>query len=160
MKNSLKKNTKTSKSIIKSKPGRIFLIILLLTLIYPVWSFFQLQETGGGLDVNEELLGSIQSYLVSIWVSWLVFVSFSVYWKWTRKVNSLFYFTYCFLFLAFAILGIYIQDVDISRASGVMSVGNYPVLTMMVLKHFITSVVLTAFLQISSWWFTRRWHRR
>jgi hypothetical protein len=64
------------------------------------------------------------------------------------------------LFLAFAILGIYIQDVDISRASGVMSVGNYPVLTMMVLKHFITSVVLTAFLQISSWWFTRRWHRR
>ncbi|MDT0689017.1 hypothetical protein RM549_04425 [Salegentibacter sp. F188] len=162
MMNSSKRNTKTSNNTIKSKPGRILLILLLLTLIYPVWSYFQLQDIEGETAVNEYLLNSIQNYLVSIWISWLVFVGISVFWKWTREENIFFYFTYGFLLLAWAVLGVYVQDVNYSgsNASGGMAVGNYPVMTMMVLQHFVASVVLTIFLQISSWWFTRRWHRR
>ncbi|MDT0648496.1 hypothetical protein RM545_17545, partial [Zunongwangia sp. F260] len=80
--------------------------------------------------------------------------------KWTTEENFLFYITYGFLVVAFGVLGLYIQDIPNNFYSNAINVGDYPILTFLILQHFIASVVLTAFLQISSWWFTRRWHRR
>ncbi|MDT0643924.1 hypothetical protein RM553_13885 [Zunongwangia sp. F363] len=156
MKNSLKRSTKASKSIVKSKTGRIFLIILLVLLCYPVYSIIKLQSADA-----DNFIQSFQSSLLSFWGVWIIMVSFAVYWKWTRQENILFYITYGYLLLAVVVLLLLVQDTPVGVEDNIGPAGEYPLMNnFLVLQHFLGMAFLTAFLQICVWWFTRRWHRR
>ena len=96
----------------------------------------------------------------SIWISWLILVSLAIYYKWTRKRNLLFYLTYAFLFVAFAVFGIYVQKlVNVFEVPSNFE-DSYTLGVFSAFQNILVSGVLTGFLQAAVWWFTRRWHRR
>ena len=78
--------------------------LFLAVLLYPIFSLFKVVGDLNGAEL-QEALDSVLHYQISIWVSWLVLVSASVYFKWTRQKNFFFFFTYAFLVVAFAFLG-------------------------------------------------------
>ncbi len=133
--------------------------LFLAVLLYPIFSLFKVVGDLNGAEL-QEALDSVLHYQISIWVSWLVLVSASVYFKWTRKKNFFFFFTYAFLVVAFAFLGYMSQELVIEYDLPNKFRDNYSFGVLQALQHIISSVVLTAFLQAAVWWFTRRWHRR
>ncbi|MCC8360231.1 hypothetical protein [Salinimicrobium sediminilitoris] len=133
--------------------------LFLAVLLYPIFSLFKVVGDLNGAEL-QEALDSLLHYQISIWVSWLVLVSASVYFKWTRQKNFFFFFTYAFLVVAFAFLGYMSQELVIEYDLPNKFRDNYSFGVLQALQHIISSVVLTAFLQAAVWWFTRRWHRR
>ncbi|MCY2687263.1 hypothetical protein [Salinimicrobium sp. TH3] len=132
--------------------------LFLAVLLYPIFSLFKVVGDLNGAEL-QEALDSLLHYQISIWVSWLVLVSASVYFKWTRQKNFFFFFTYAFLVVAFAFLGYMSQELVIEYDLPNKFRDNYSFGVLQALQHIISSVVLTAFLQAAVWWFTRRWHR-
>lgn len=141
------------------KRKNILRFLFLAVLIYPAFALFN--AVG---EVDEESLevatDAIQHYQISVWVSWIVLVSASVYYKWTRQRNFFFFFTYSFLVVAFGFLGYLSQELLNNYDLPNKFRDDYSFGLLQSLQHIITSVVLTAFLQAAVWWFTRRWHRR
>ncbi|WP_029034917.1 hypothetical protein [Salinimicrobium terrae] len=137
----------------------ILRFLFLAVLFYPIFTLF---KAVGNLDGTElqEALDSVLHYQISIWVSWLVLVSASIYFKWTKKKNFFFFFTYAFLVIAFAFLGYLSQVLMTGYNLPNKFRDGYSFGVLHALQHIITSVVLTGFLQAAVWWFTRRWHRR
>lgn len=133
--------------------------LFLTVLLYPVFTLFNAVGNLNGAELPEAL-DAVLHYQISIWVSWLVLVTASIYFKWTRHKNFFFFFTYAFLVVAFSFLGYLSQELvmeyDLPNKYG----DQYSFGILHALQHIITSVVLTAFLQAAVWWFTRRWHRR
>lgn len=142
------------------KKKNILLGILIVLLLYPILSVYRLEMVfGNGADpelVSQRLTG----YQISIWLSWVVMISVAIFYKWTTGKNSFFYFLYFFLFLAFAVFGYYSQE--IINIFGLQSgfKDNYTFGVFAAITNFVVAALLTAFLQASVWWFTRRWHRR
>ncbi len=136
----------------------ILRFLFLAVLLYPVFSLFKAVGDLSGVELQESL-DSVLHYQISIWVSWLVLVSASVYFKWTRQKNFFFFFTYAFLVVAFGFLGYMSQELVIEYDLPNKFRDNYSFGVLQALQHIISSVVLTAFLQAAVWWFTRRWHR-
>lgn len=133
--------------------------LFLVILLYPVFTLFN--AVGSLNDVElQEARDSVLHYQISIWVSWLVLVSASVYFKWTKKKNFFFFFTYAFLVVAFGFLGYLGQELVTNYDLPNKFRDDYSFGVLHALQHIISSVVLTAFLQSAVWWFTRRWHRR
>lgn len=137
----------------------ILRFLFLIVLLYPAFSLF---HAVGEVDNEslEEATGAVLRYQISVWVSWLVLVSASVYFKWTHKQNFFFFFTYAFLILAFGFLGYLSQELILNHDLPNKFRDDYSFGLLHALQHIITSVVLTAFLQAAVWWFTRRWHRQ
>ena len=133
--------------------------LFLAVLIYPVFTLFDAVGKISGTEL-QEALDAIKNYQVSIWISWLVLVSASVYFKWSKKKNFFFFFTYAFLVVAFGFLGYLSQEVVNAFDLPNKYRDNYSFGVLHAVQHIISSVVLTAFLQAAVWWFTRRWHRR
>lgn len=137
----------------------ILRFLFIAVLFYPVYTLF---KAVGNLNREElqETLNSVSNFQISIWVSWVVLVSISVYFKWTEKRNFFFFFTYAFLVVGFGFLGYLSQELvleyDLPNKFG----DGYSYGVLHALQHIVSSVVLTAFLQAAVWWFTRRWHRR
>lgn len=142
------------------KKKNILLGILIVLLLYPILSVYRLELVlGNGADpelVSQRLTG----YQISIWLSWVVMISVAIFHKWTTGKNSFFYFIYCFLLLAFGVFGYYSQEIinDFGLQSGFKD--DYTFGVFAAITNFIVAALLTAFLQASVWWFTRRWHRR
>ncbi len=86
--------------------------------------------------------------LIVIWILWIVLVSIAVYKKWTRNNDKFFYFTYAYLFIGFAGF-LFFQEIDTAS-------GRY----FLIFQNFGIGFGLTIFLQLSVWWFTRKWHRQ
>ncbi|WP_029036780.1 hypothetical protein [Salinimicrobium xinjiangense] len=142
------------------KKKTVLVIIFLLLLVYPLYSVFQLEQviTDGGLA--KEAQAELNDLQRSLWISWIILVSIAVYYKWTFKRNLVFYLTYAFLFVAFAVFGIYVQ-----RLVSVYNIpssfeDSYTLGVFSAFQNIVVSGVLTGFLQAAVWWFTRRWHRR
>ena len=138
----------------------ILRFLFLVILLYPIYMLF---NAVGQLNEPVELQTAIDAvghYQISIWVSWLVLVSASVYFKWTKHRNFFFFFTYAFLVVAFGFLGYLSQELvtDYELPNKFRDQYSFGILNAM--QHIISSVVLTVFLQAAVWWFTRRWHRR
>lgn len=133
--------------------------LFLTVLLYPVFSLFNAVGNLNGADLPEAL-DAVLHYQISIWVSWLVLVSASIYFKWTKHKNFFFFFTYAFLVVAFGFLGYLSQELVNEYELPNKFRDQYSFGILHALQHIITSVVLTAFLQAAVWWFTRRWHRR
>lgn len=137
----------------------ILIIILLLILIYPIFSFVQLELNLSdelSLETAEELL---DNFRLSIWISWIVFAVVSVYYKWTREENLFFNSTYIFLLIAFAFFGYSVQNMVSTFDLPTRFDDNYSLGVFTAIQNLFAPVTLTIFLQLAVWWFTRRFHR-
>ena len=133
--------------------------LVIMVLVYPAYMLFM---AANSLDSGEIAPGreAILNYQVSIWISWIFLVAIAVYYKWTEKRNSFFYFTYGFLVVAFAVFGYLHQSlVNIHDLPSPFQDG-YTLGVLLFLQNLVVSSILTGFLQATVWWFTRRWHRR
>ena len=137
----------------------ILRFLVLLTLIYPAYMLFRADEILGASAI-QETENEILNYQVSIWISWVVLVSVAVYYKWTEKKNTFFNFAYGFVIVGFTIYGYlyqsYVSAYDLPSSFS----DNYTLGVLMAIQNIVVSVILTGFLQVAVWWFTRRWHRR
>jgi nitrate reductase NapE component len=141
------------------KKKNILKFLFLVILLYPLFSLFSAVGDIGEVGL-QEARKAISHYQVSIWVSWLVLVSASVYFKWTKQKNFFFCFTYAFLVVAFGFLGYLAQEL-VARYELPNKFGDaYSFGVLHALQHIISSLVLTGFLQAAVWWFTRKWHCR
>ncbi len=138
----------------------VLLVLFLIVLVYPAMSVFQLEQTLLEATNAAAAHQSLVNYQISIWVSWLVLVFLSIYYKWTEKKNRFFYFTYGFLIVAFGVFGYYTQDLinNFDLPSRFEDDYTHGVFTAII--NIFTSGILTGLLQAGIWWFTRRWHRR
>lgn len=133
--------------------------VAVLVLLYPAFSLFNATEAigmetvgGAGEEVN--------SYQLSLWISWIVLASIAVFHKWTQKQNFFFHFTYAFIIVGFAIFGYLSQSLHLAYALPDRFTDNYTFGVLTALQGIVTATVLTIFLQAGVWWFTQRWHRR
>ena len=141
------------------KRKTIAIIVFILLLIYPLWSIFELEQVLSSGSGIREAEGELLDFQRSIWISWIILVSFAVYYKWVKKRNLLFYFTYAFLFVAFAVFGIYVQKLVTDYNIPSTFEDSYTLGVFSAIQNILVSGVLTGFLQAGVWWFTRRWHR-
>ena len=141
------------------KRKNLLRFLFLAVLLYPVFTMFRAVGNLGTAEL-QPALNSVLHYQISIWVSWLVLVSASVYFKWIKKKNFFFFFTYAFLVVAFGFLGYLSQVLMTEYNLPNKFEDGYSFGVLHAVQHIISSVVLTAFLQAAVWWFTRRWHRR
>lgn len=133
--------------------------ILLILLLYPIISVLRVEQVinnGAGPEIIEDRISQFQ---LSIWLTWLVMVAVAVSFKWTTEKNLFFYLIYIFLLVAFGIFGFYIQNMINIFDFPTGFEDNYSFGVFTALINFIVAALLTGFLQVSVWWFTRRWHR-
>ena len=142
------------------KRRTVLIILFLLLLLYPLYAVFNVEEgisSGNDLKAVElDLLG----FQRSIWLTWIPLVAMAVYYKWVKKRNFIFYFTYAFLFVAFSVYGVYVQRLVIAYDLPSRFENSYTLAIFSAFQNIIMAGVLTGFLQAAVWWFTRRWHRR
>lgn len=137
----------------------ILLIVLGLTLLYPIISLIGITNAFDAL-VLESVRVKILNFQLSIWISWIIFASVAVFYKWTRQKNVFFWITYIFLVIGFGIFGIYYQKMVNIFNVPTLFIDTYTLGLIVILQNIITALVLTVFLHACVWWFTRRWHRR
>lgn len=142
------------------KKKTIFLSFLILLLIYPAAFIFKLEQTLVGNSGFQETENILKGFQISIWLSWIVMAIISVVYKWSKKNNSFFYFTYGFMVVAFGLLGFYTQRIITIYSIPSNFEDNYTLGIFTALQHLFVGGILTGFLQVGVWWFTRRWHRR
>lgn len=142
------------------KRKTILIILFILLLFYPIYSVFVVEEVMSSGSSIRDAENALVGYQRSIWISWIILVSMAVYYKWIKKKNIIFYITYAFLFVAFAVYGIYVQKLvtDYNVPSNFND--SYTLGVFTALQNILASAILTGFLQAAVWWFTRRWHRR
>ncbi len=141
--------------------GKVILLALcLIILFYPGYLIYQLEQAIH--MANEPVLAQnrLINFQISIWIVWVMLLLGAIYNKWVKKGNFLFYFTYGFLVLAFAIFGFYTQVVVNNFSLSSPFRDEYSHGLFIAAQNIITAGALTAFLQTAVWWFTRRWHRR
>jgi hypothetical protein len=141
------------------KKKNLFIIVLLILLLYPLISAIQAGETLETVTIAERVERSISLYHLSIWLTWLVFVSVSIFYKWTTQKNIFFYSTYIFLIIAYTVYGYFIQEM-VNRFN-IQSTfqDSYTLGVFTAIRSLVAAAVLTGLLQAGVWWFTRRWHR-
>lgn len=137
----------------------LLLIILLLTLLYPIFSLVHLEQAFSNAPVLETVQDELNNYRLSIWISWIVFAVVSVYYKWTRKENFFFNSTYIFLLVAFTFFGYYTQQLVNTFEISTPFKDKYSLGVFTAIQNLFASAVLTIFLQLAVWWFTRKFHR-
>lgn len=136
------------------------LVVFLLALIYPGYTIYQLEEVIGVGNEAVVAQNKLISFQISIWVVWVVMLCNAIFYKWTKKGNFFFYFTYAFLIVAFAVFGFYTNSiVNVFDLSSPFE-DNYTHGVFTAVQNIVISCALTAALQAAVWWFTRKWHRR
>ena len=138
----------------------ILLLIVILAFIYPGISIIEVQQALEELQSNTTIEDGLVGYQLSIWITWIVLTGISIYYKRTVKSNFFFRITYIYLLIAFGVYG-YFQQVAINVLDLSTSFSDdYTLGIFVAVQHIAIAAVLTAMLQGSVWWFTRRWHRR
>lgn len=141
------------------KERKVLWVIVILILFYPVYALFQATNAMGPEDI-EVAENRLVNFQTSAWLSWLVFVSISVYYKWTQKKNLFFFFTYAYLLIVFGIFGYLSQDLVLIYGLPSRFEDDHTFGVLIALQNILAAAVLTGFLQGAVWWFTRKWHRR
>ena len=142
------------------KRKTVLVIIFILLLFYSLYSVFVLEEVISSGSSIREAESELVAFQRSIWITWILLVSMAVYYKWIKKRNFIFYFTYAFLFVAFSVYGIYVQRLVTAYDVPSSFEDSYTLGVFSALQNILMSAILTGFLQAAVWWFTRRWHRR
>ena len=143
------------------KRKTFLLLALSILMVYPAISaYFVLQKFSmAGIEIAM-VETSIVSYQLSIWIVWGILVIYSIYHKWTTGKNLFFLVTYFFLVVTCGVFGYFIQEMVTKFSLSSTFQDNYSLGVFTALQHFAIAAVLTGFLQVAVWWFTRRWHRR
>lgn len=141
------------------KKKNLFITVLFLLLLYPLISAIQVGETLGTITIAERVERSISLYHLSIWLTWLVFVSVSIFYKWTTKKNVFFYMTYIFLAIAYVVYGYFVQEMVNRFNIQSPFQDSYTLGVFTAVRSLVAAAALTGLLQAGVWWFTRRWHR-
>lgn len=141
------------------KRKTVLVIIFILLLFYSLYSVFVLDEAISLESSIRETESALIAFQRSIWITWILLVSMAVYYKWVKKRNFIFYFTYAFLFVAFSVYGIYVQKLVTAYNLPSSFDDSYTLGIFSALQNILMSGILTGFLQAAVWWFTRRWHR-
>ncbi|MFZ0489628.1 MAG: hypothetical protein WBV11_02620 [Salegentibacter sp.] len=137
-----------------------FLMFLIFPALYPAFSLYKLLQLTARKAEVFRLFDALTSFQLSIWICWVFFAAVGVYYKWTRKGNFVFYLTYLFLFIGFALFGFFMQKVMVDYHIKPSFGDVYSRGTLTAILNLGYAVALTAFLQAAVWWFTRKWHRR
>lgn len=133
--------------------------LFMLLLLYPVISVFILSQEFGRGSTVERLSNLLPSYRISLWLCWFVMAGLAVFYKWTTNRNLFFNIIYFFLGIGFGLFGYYSQRIiNIFDLTSPFS-DSYTLGFLIGIQNFVVPAVLTAFLQIAAWWFTRKWHR-
>lgn len=141
------------------KKKAVLRFLAILILVYPALMLFKANEVFG-ISTMGETEKEILNYQISVWISWVVLASTAVYYKWTEKRNSFFYFTYGFLIVAFTVYGFLYQSFITGYNLPSPFSDTYTLGVLAAFQNIIVSGILTVSLQAAVWWFTRRWHRR
>lgn len=139
--------------------NKTFLLLIVLAVgVYPV---FMLGYALSSLGPEQAELAekAIVDYQISVWLAWMIYTGIAVYYKWNRKRNRFFYFTYGFLILAFGAYGYVFQDYFNTYGIDDGFRDSYTLGVLTALERIGMSALLTGMLQAAVWWFTRRWHR-
>lgn len=141
------------------KKKSILLLLMGVVLAYPVaraYHAFEAMEDATAALAADQLI----SYQLSLWISLVLFAGISVYYKWTCKSNFFFFLTYLYILLGFGCSGFLQQQIftNYGLPDGFDDHYTYGVFT--ALGGIFQAGILAGFLQASTWWFTRRWHRR
>ncbi len=138
---------------------RLLLSLFILVLLFPVYVIYRFESLP--FETGIEKVRSLQKLMqISLWISWVIVVSIAVYYKWTRKNNLFFLLVYIFIGLGFTLFGHYVDQISTTYKITTSLDEDFPVGIFVAVQNIVTALILTAFLQISVWWFTRRWHRR
>lgn len=141
----------------KIKP--LLIIFYIGIMLYPAYMFYLalFLPVNAGVEEAMEYQNLLQT---SLWVSWVLLVAISVYYKWTTEKNLFFMFTYVFIGLGFVLYGVYthqvITEYNIETRFDDPSTFTF----LIVFQNIVIATILTGFLQLAVWWFTRRLHRR
>ena len=138
----------------------ILIILFLLIIIYPLFSVFELEQLNPGNETVEKFQQVLNGLKISIWISWVFMVSLSIYYKWKLGKNLFFRLIYVFLLVFFILYGYYFQEMITVYKVQTPFTDDYTLTVIEVLRNLVVSGILTAFLQVAVWWFTRKWHRR
>ena len=141
------------------KKKGILRFLVIVILLYPSLMLFRVDEVLGVRNVQESQ-NEILNYQISVWISWVVLAVVAVFYKWTEKRNSFFSFTYAFIIVAFAVYGFLYQSFITGYDLPTQFNDTYTLGVFAAIQNIAVSVILTGFLQVAVWWFTRRWHRR
>ena len=114
---------------------------------------FKLQEAFS-IDHNTEgVEEALQNYHISIWCAWILITIPAIYLRWKYKLHHLFIFNYFFIALSYLLLGYYL-DQGINDELLKISVFH------ITFQYVLVISVITAFIHIAIWWFSKKWHRR
>lgn len=141
------------------KKKQVLWLMAILILFYPAYALFQATNYLGPEDfkVAENKLVNFQ---ISAWLTWIVLICISIYYKWSRRKNAFFFFTYAYLLIVFGIFGYLSQDLVMVYNLPNQFEDNHTFGFFIALQNILAAGVLTGFLQGAVWWFTRKWHRR
>lgn len=134
----------------------IFTLSLLIPGLY-ILSLESIFNDGSG---KEEVMNTISGFRLRIWLSWVVMIAVAIYNKWTTGSNIFFKMIYFLMVLSFAIEGFYIQRMINMFDFAITFEDTYSYGIFISLVNIVMVAGLTAFVQASVWWFTRKWHRR
>lgn len=141
------------------KKKNLLRVVAVLVLLYPAFCLFNATEALGSAGM-QEAGEKVNSYQLSLWLSWIILAAVSVYHKWSRQQNFFFHFTYAFIIVGFGIFGYLSQSLVLVYDLNSRFTDSYTYGVLTALQGIVTASVLTIFLQAGVWWFTRRWHRR
>lgn len=141
----------------KTKP--LLIIFYIAIMLYPAYMFYLalFLPANTGVEEASEYQNMLQT---SLWVSWVLLVAISVYYKWTTEKNLFFMFTYVFIGLSFILYGVYTHQVITEYNIETRFDDPSTFSLLIVFQNIVVATILTGFLQLAVWWFTRRWHRR
>jgi hypothetical protein len=138
----------------------ILSIVFIIVLFYPGLLIFKLEQTFNNGSSLRQIENAHRGYQISIWLTWIVMVSLSVYYKWISEKNLFFSLTFLFLFVSISLFGFYVHRMvnTFEIDTGFRDPYTFGFLT--ALQNFVVAAILTGLLQAGVWWFTRKWHRR
>ena len=144
------------KKIFIRHPVLSVLFIGLMAL--PIYFIIQMENMLGNQDWKG-LKSATINYLICIWSSWIFMATIAIYSKWTEKNNFFFHLNYTYLIVVFVILAYYSNQLfkNLNVSDKVLSPNMLTLIW--VLKNAVPILGATAYLQISVWWFERKWHR-
>lgn len=120
---------------------------------------FNLQKAFSSVLEPGKTYQAIKNYQISIWCGWLLITSSAIYNRWKKNNHILFAIDYFIMVTAFIFLGYYLNlGVEIE----LWGVGDFVEqrIIFIILKNILLICLMTAFIHIAIWWFSKRWHRK
>lgn len=135
----------------------LFFSIMLMSL--PIYFIIPMDHSASLAKWGDLGAGMVQ-YLISLWSCWLFTVALAVYYKWTEKKNLFFVLNYIYLMASLGVFAHYSHQWFKNQDHPGQFHGDGTMALIHTLKNFLPLLGITVYLQLSVWWFGKKWHRR